>query len=126
MNHPLGKAIERRKQRGLDLTIIIGEPKKADEHEAPAPETMVLEPEHEAEAESLAPEAMEEPNHLEELLSAADDENQKRDVEMSGLPEMDVTSDMPDHEKESLLNSKPRSLMERAKLAQLKKKQPKE
>lgn len=102
MSSLMKKALERRKQRGLDLTIIIGGPKEEGEKQLPKIGASA----------PVGEEGEEEIRGLEPIL-----EDQEPDAMAP-----DMVSDLSDYEKESLMNKKSGSLMERAKQAQLKEK----
>lgn len=117
--HALKKALEMRKGKGLDLTIMIGAPK----HDGSAQMSdSIKEPMDEAEpSDGHGMKSMDEAM-LMKKLDEAKSEDDSEDADQMDQLKHEIMGKMQDHEKESLMSRKPKSLMERAKMAAMGKK----
>jgi len=106
--NPMEKALAGRKDKILTITISAGEPEEGAAHEAA--ESAEFEKGEMEEAKEMAPKVVE-PMSDEHPVEAKEIEDMK--AQMMGS--------MSDGDKEDLKNRKPRSLMERAQQAALKK-----
>lgn len=111
----LMEALKRRQGKGIDLTIMVGTPKKEGEHEDEEQDEALL-------AEKLGKEDESEEGHDTEALPDMNAEPEHRDEAQDKKLFAEMMGKMSDYDKERLKSGKPRSLGDRVKKAMMEEK----
>lgn len=107
-------ALKRRQGKGIDLTIVVGTPKKEGEHADEEQDEALL-------AEKLAKEDESEEGHDTEDMPDMNAEPEHRDEAQDRKLFAEMMGKMSDYDKERLRSGKPKSLGDRVKKAMMEK-----